>query len=70
VSYAGRAPRLAAGVAWCGAGMVIRSDRDSLGRRMRPRERGSDSAYFAGRNATCSWKDTPGAVKPSTSLVL
>ena len=65
-----------AGPAACRGGRFVRRghgdqvEQDSLGRRMRPRERGSDSIYFAGRNATCSWKDTPGAVKPSTSLVL
>jgi len=42
----------------------------SPGRQMRPGESESNSGYLAGRKATWIWTATPGAEKPSTSLVL
>jgi hypothetical protein len=42
----------------------------SLGGPNAPRESGSDRGYLAGRKETWIWTATPGAVKPSTSLVL
>jgi hypothetical protein len=44
--------------------------RSSLGCRMQPREGELSSGYLAGRKATWIWTATPGALKPSTSLVL
>jgi hypothetical protein len=56
---------------WIGPGKRPAGERPlSPGCRMQPRDSESNRGYLAGRKATWIWIATPGALKPSTSLVL